>query len=406
LSRGKFDPAFAAELSDDIFRYHDPDLAPVDQQDPQWNGGSLFGFEELVYQASFDVALAAVDRSGAQSEVLAREGIAERLLDPDLDVSSPDTARALGRLLDAPRRDLARNPNDSAAINAGVALVDATVTHEGHIAEYGEAAIAALYVDHTGAILNVGEDAEAWGANSPFARALADSDIPAGSAHWVITGALGANEAWQEKVISATGNYRAEVAAAGPGSSNPALWGQEIGQTDLEITQGIGRRGVLDGHEKDVRNGGIRWVVDKLTDYAGKIPYGQPFTGYAARGLNYVEDYGLDAILPIDSAQNERDGIPAELERQIVATQYTVLDGAIRSGLADDVPASLLADPNDPSKGLRVPTSQAEADALQKEVARYVESLPADDPTRQAIAGATNQLERAITDFNIAVLPE
>ncbi|MEO1335050.1 MAG: DUF6571 family protein, partial [Myxococcota bacterium] len=56
LSKGTFEPEFVADLADDVFRYHDPNLAPADQafevpggHSPEL-GGYLFGFEE----ASFD----------------------------------------------------------------------------------------------------------------------------------------------------------------------------------------------------------------------------------------------------------------------------------------------------------------------------------------------------------------
>jgi hypothetical protein len=422
LSTGTFDAEFVAEFSADVFNHHDPNLASQDQafsvpgHSGQEMGGPMFGMEALVLAGtSMDIAIGAVERSDAQSHVLARPGVAERLLDRGFEIHDPSTAAAVARLLDAPRAALAGDPNDPMAIAAGVELYRATVAHEGDIAEHAQAAVAALYVEHTGAILNAGEDeGAAWNADTPFARALAnDAGLDAGSAHWFVTAALGAQgnapggRPWDQAVIDATAAYRAEVAQAGPGAAGDAdRWAREVAETDLEITQAIGRRGVLDGRDLDDRNAGYRWAIDKLTDYLGKIPYGQPFTGYAARGVNLVEDYGLDAILPIDNAAGARDAIPEQLRNQIVATQYAVLDGMIRNGMADGIPPSLLADPNDPSKGLRVPTSAADASRLQAEVQAYVRGLAADDPVRVAIAEATKTFETALADFGIAVLPD
>lgn len=425
LSTGTFDPEFVAELSLDVMLHHDPSLAAEDQwfeiegaSSPEY-GGTLFGFQGINGdQTSFGVALGAIERSGAENEVLAQDGVAERLLDPDFEVESGhpslDAVRdGVTALLDTPRQTLAADPDDPAAIAAGVNIVEAAITHKGDVSDLAVDAVLGLYTDHAGAILNYGEDAAAWNADTPFARALAEQPgANSGSAHFVVSAAMGPEnaengEARREAVVLATAEYRNEVALAGPGE-NPDAWGRELGEIDTDLVQGVGRRSILEGHEEDQRNGQIRWAIDKLTDYAGKIPLGQPVTGWVARGVNLAEDLGLDAILPIDNAANARDGIPVEIQSQIIGTQYTVLDGAIRSGTATDVPPELLADPNDPSQGLRVPDPNDPQDVadFQQAVQEYVAGLPADDPTRIAIAEATKVLETAYSDFDLAILPE
>lgn len=423
LSTGTFEPSFVADLSQDVLLYHDPNTASYGQAfevegRPISDWGQQYWGTSDIYQtqSSFDIALAAIDRSGAQNVVLARDGVAERLLDPwfpDGGFAFDNTEQAVAALLATPGQSLAADPNNANAVAAAVSLVEATVVHKGDISDVSTDAILQLYVDHPGEILNSGEDVAAWNTDTAFGRALAASTVAgSGSSHFVVAAAMGRESASdfeqrREAVVQATADYRNEVALAGPGD-NPDAWGREIGEIDTDLMQGTGRRAILDGHEQDERNGRIRWVIDKLTDYSGKIPYGQPVTGWAAKGVNLVEDYGLDAILPIDNATGARDEIPGDIQSQIIATQYTVLDGAVRSGAATDVPPELLADPNDPGQGLRMPDPENPDDvaAFNRQVQDYVSGLPANDPTRLAIAEATKVLETAYSDFDLAILPE
>ncbi|MEO1337800.1 MAG: hypothetical protein AAFV29_19310, partial [Myxococcota bacterium] len=295
-----------------------------------------------------------------------------------------------------------------------------TILHEGRIADHADEAIAALYVDHAGDILNVGVDqSNAWGADTPLGRALADGDserLPAGSAHYVIAAAAGADGlhesglSWEEAVVASTVAFRSRVLEDGPRTDNldsAIVWGNVIGQIDTELVQGIGLRGVIDGETVDEANASQRFAIDKVTDIlanrslrefaATKYPHLAIPLG-AAAVVNFVEEYAFDQILPVDNASQADAEISPALRRQIAATQWSVFDQTIRSGMAEDVPPELLADPSDPSSGLRVPTNAEEAAALQEAVLDYINALPPYSPVRAALHGATNSLERSIAD--------
>lgn len=312
-------------------------------------------------------------------------------------------------MLDTPRQALAQNPYDSTAVEAATQLVVATNTHNGHVADHADEAIAALYTDHAGAILNAGEGSNAWDRSTPFAEALADNRDLAGSAHNVIAAALGADGtgpdgfSWAEYVLAATDAYRQTVAASGPkGESGDSaeVWGTELGEIDTELVQGSGRRQIIDGEIEDIANGDIRKPLDLLTDAAGTIANKTPYktVSWGLKGLNIVEDRGLDMIYPLNNKQTADLELTDALRQQIAATQYGTLDAAIRSGVATDVPPELLADPNDPSKGLRVPTDDADAQQLQADAQAYLESLPEGHPVLRAIDAASSEVATAAND--------
>ena len=419
LSKGTFEPEFVADLADDVFRYHDPNLTAADQafevpggRSPEL-GGHLFGFEDASFNDStFNTALDAVERSGAELHVLQREGIVDRILSPGFEIQDPQTAETMARVLDAPRRAL-ESGYSSYAIDAASNLVEATILHEGVIADHADEAIAALYVDHADAILNVGVDqSNAWGIDTAFGRALADGDserLPAGSAHYVIAAAAGADGLhenglpWEEAVVVATIEFRDEVLRDGPrtdSQDSAIVWGNAVGQIDTELIQGFGLRGVIDGRIEDEMNASRRFAIDTVTDILASesVRNYAPQVGYSALALNFVEDYGFDALLPIDNELRAEEAIAPELRNQIAATQWAIFDQSIRSGDAEDIPPELLADPSDPSQGLRVPTDAEDAAKLQEDVLAYIETLPPDSPVRAALHAATNQLERAAAD--------
>ena len=368
LSAGTFEPNVAADWAEEILTHHHPHLGPGDQAPIDGpgirDGGQLFGFEPVNNQASWAIASDAVIRSGAENHLLRREGIAERLLDPDLDLPDEATHESVARLLDGPRQSLEGGAFNTFGVDAAANLVEATVAYEGKIADHADEAIAGLYVDHPDAIHNLGRDASrAWRIDSPLERelharaekrALGDSEAAswppaplAGSASDFIAAAVGADgvgpngQPWGEEVLAAAYGYQSEILSAGPRDNSTAsaiVWGDEVARLDREVIEGFGRRAVIDGEIEDDRNAMIRrgaGIVTSLLPGAAKAlatEGSKQVVGWSARAVGSATKFGIGRLLPTDNADRAANDAQADLLNGATASQYKILDAAISLG--------------------------------------------------------------------------
>lgn len=436
LNEGEYTPEAAAELGAYVLLNDDPPLTDYEVQDPvpSHRETMMTAYSGAPHDANgaWPTALRGLMANRASSEVLNLDGVAERLLDPDLQTSSihgvprvNEIPALVGALLEQPVADLHANPSDPAAMGAVEALLLGGKHYHGRVNEEGANAFGRLYTAFAPEILNAGEGASAFplARNSGLGRFLADSDpLQAGDGSFALTAALGATGTppldpqaaspdpflpstvrfadWNQALAYATAQYRNQVEANGPpmkdapgGGTYPDLnaLATEIADIDGEFLTGVYGAEAIKAADIDDANAHQQQVFNVLTDYAGYAvglgPAGATLSGGATLYNTHAEGAILEHFFPTDHAQRVfNETVPEHQQPLLAAQAVRIVDSAGQSGAVTLPPG--LVDPQ--TGGLRVPEAGADADRFAADLADFIEATPA---LHEAIDLARSQLE-------------
>ena len=413
LNEGDYTPETAAMLAGHVFLESDP---PQVYDRPDGYIDTPAHRQPLLTPAGHNVEAGNVGawatathgllRNGGASEVLGLRDdngepvVAQRLLDPNV-VEGPTVMPALiGAILDTPRINLASNPNDSAALAAVESLVLATHDRYGDVGEWASEPLANLYMDHAGAILNIGEKSKAHPAagQSPLNERLAALELDAGAGASIITAALGADgtpplllggprdpmapgwgeryDSWESAVNDATDRYRAQVRDAGvTENSDLEDMARELADINGELLLGQYGADVIAASNDDDENAAKQDAINVVTDYLGLgLGFIGPNSATTATVLNtHAESALLEAWFPTGTASGVFDRtVASEVPALLVAQKVQVVEAAATSG-AVELPESLV----DPATGgLRAPTSEADGAQFAEDLDGFIQANP------------------------------
>ncbi|MGH9186032.1 MAG: hypothetical protein ACRD0U_09495 [Acidimicrobiales bacterium] len=372
-----------------------PGEPPLDARDPQ------------------AMVLAAIDRSGTASAILAHGTETALLHDPDR-VYSAAAAETLDRVLDQPRLDLLdrTEDNDQDAANAVARMVEATGGYGGETNPEASVTLARLVVEYPGDIAGIGLGGFHAPVPTTLGHVLANlPNDPALPVHFVSAARLAdvrtaefmaavrwptesdgsfhltprqpppdGYATWDAAINGQLGGFAREATEnavrtklADPEASD--AWADRAGQAHVTIIGSGYERRHHDHQAIDAANGRNQWVGGALIDIVS-LP-ASPVTGLVADQLG---ETALELVWPTDHADQAPGPIAEDLRAVSAATLAVVLETGVEIGAVDpaSLPTALLSDPDRPEHGLKATGELVSSARTLEALRRAYDLLPSE----------------------------